>query len=76
MPSKKLILIGFIIVIALFIGYGVFSKVKEVDDIASEQEDILSDVQSELDDYQESTEYDLYADIQDFMDRQTSYVMQ
>lgn len=76
MPNKKLIFIGILVVIALVIGYGIFSKVKAVDDDASELEDILSDMQSELDDEYQSPQYDLYADIQDFMDRQTSYVMQ
>lgn len=75
MERKKLIVIGILVLIALVIGYGIFSRVKEVSDTASEQEEILSDVQSELSDHIKP-DYDLYADVQEFMDRQTSYVMQ
>lgn len=73
MVNKKIIVVGLIAAIVLLVGYSVFSKSKTISDTMSDQEEVMSDLQSELDD--DGSEYDLYADVKDFMNKQASYVI-
>lgn len=79
-PTNKQLLLGLLLVVCVITFYFKCYRCSKPTnaDVSCEQDD-MSDNQSErseITDIGQKSEYDLYSDIQDFMNRQTSYVMQ